>query len=176
MAESWLDESKQWFAIHVWAAREPISAAHLRARGYEVFLPMYRERRRWVDRVKIVDKALFPGYLFCRSVGSVLGKVVTAPGVIHIVGDGYRPTAISTHEIEALQRVVAQGVPLEPADYLRVGQRVRIEFGPLQGTEGVIQRVKHRDRLILSVTALQRSVAVEVAAGWLITLAGPCVI
>jgi len=43
-----------------------VAAATLRGKGYEEFLPLYRSRRRWSDRIKELDVPLFPGYLFCR--------------------------------------------------------------------------------------------------------------
>lgn len=55
-----------WFAVQVWSGREHLSARHLAQRGYDVFLPCSRERRRWSDRIKVVERALFAGYVFCR--------------------------------------------------------------------------------------------------------------
>jgi transcription antitermination factor NusG len=161
------DHLAEWFAIHVWTGREHLTAKQLQMRGYEVFLPVYQERRRWADRVKTVEKALFAGYVFCRMSGTVIGKILTTPGVIHIVSDGHHPLPIPAAEIAGIQRVVSAGVPLEPWTHLQVGDRVRIAFGPLEGTEGMVLRMKNRQRLVLSITALQRAVAVEVEADWL---------
>lgn len=158
-----------WFAAQVWAGRERASADHLRCRGYDVLLPEYCEYRRWSDRVKKTDKALFTGYVFCRLNGDVFGKVLTAPYVIRIVGDGEGPLPISDDEIDAIQRLVKAGVQSEPYPYLRMGERVRIAAGPLTGTEGVLLRAKGRHRLVLSISLLQRSVALEVDADWLMT-------
>src|SRR5213592_3708640 len=88
------DLMRQWFAAQVWVGRERQCEKHLAARGYEVFLPRYRDRRRWSDRVTTVDRALFPGYLFCRMSLEVFGKVVTPPGLIRIVGDGRQPIPV----------------------------------------------------------------------------------
>lgn len=64
--------------------------------------------------------------------------VVTTPGVIRIVGDGARPLPIPAEEIEAIGRIVDAGSAVEPWHYLQVGRRVRVEFRPLRGTEGII--------------------------------------
>jgi transcriptional antiterminator NusG len=159
--------TREWFAVQVRSAREQISALHLRERGYEVFLPCYREHRRWSDRIKVVERALFAGYVFCRLEPGVSGKIVTAPGVIRIVGDNSGPLSIPAHEIEAIQRIVATTLSAEPWPVPRVGQRVRIELGPLQGIEGIVLAVKNHQRLVVSIPLLQRAVAVELDSNWI---------
>jgi transcription antitermination factor NusG len=159
----------EWLAVQVWCGREHISATHLRLRGYEVFLPRYRERRRWSDRIKVVDRALFAGYVFCRIDGDVVGRIVTAPGIIRIVGDGRGPLPVAAHEIEAIQRIVETHLSAEPWLAPHVGQRVRIEAGPLCGIEGVVLVAKNRHRLIVSISLLQRAVAVEIDSAWITT-------
>ena len=156
----------EWFAVQVWTGREQPCAMHLRARGYEVFLPCYQERRRWSDRVKRIERALFAGYVFCRITPAVAAKLVTTPGVLRIVGDSHGPLPIRTEEIEAIQRIVETGRATEPWPYLQIGECVRIETGPLRGTEGVVLRVHNQHRLIVSVSLLQRSVAVEINPEW----------
>jgi transcriptional antiterminator RfaH len=152
----------EWFAVQVWSRREHVSAKHLQLRGYEIFLPCYHDRRRWSDRVKVVDRALFTGYLFCRFDAKVADRLITAPGVISIVGDGSGPLAIPAHEIEAIQRIVDAPYTAEPWPMLHAGQKVRIEVGPLRGIEGVLLRTKNSQRFVVSVSLLQRAVAVEI--------------
>jgi transcription antitermination factor NusG len=160
------DTMPYWVAVQVCAGREQLSAAHLGRRGYEVFLPCYHEHRRWSDRVKKVERALFAGYLFCRLGTPVTAKIITAPGVIRIVGDSERPLPVPTHEIEAIKRVVETRLNAEPWPYLETGQCVRVECGPLRGTDGIVLMVKNRHRLVVSISLLQRSVAVEIEPAW----------
>jgi transcription antitermination factor NusG len=160
----------EWFAVHVRAGREQSTAGHLRGRGYEVFCPTYRERRRWSDRIRTAERALFAGYVFCRITTAAHWKVVTAPGVIRIVGDRSGPLPVSASEIAAIQRIVELQHAVEPWPFLQAGRPVRVECGPLRGTEGVVLRAKDRHRLIVSVSLLQRSVAVEIDPAWVIGL------
>ena len=62
------------------------------------------------------------------------------------MGDGTRPLPVAAHGVEALQRVVETALDLEPCAYLSVGQRVRVDAGPLRGTEGIVIRVNQRAR------------------------------
>jgi transcription antitermination factor NusG len=161
-----MSPASDWYAVQVWAGREQSCATHLRSRGLEVFLPLYRERRRWSDRVKQVERALFGGYLFCQLGARGLWQAVQSPGVVRVVGDGRRPLPLALADVVAVQRIVSSGVAAEPWAFLQTGQRVRVEVGPLRGTEGIVLCVRGLRRLVVSVALLQRAVAVELNADW----------
>jgi len=151
-----------WYALHVRSRFEKAVAAALQGRGVEEFLPVYKARRRWTDRIQTVTFPLFPGYVFCRlEIGRRL-PVLTIPGVISVVGTGKVPAPLPDHEIEAIQAVASAGVPAVPWPYLKEGQKVRIVRDALKDVEGILIKVKNDFRLILSVTILQRAVAIEV--------------
>jgi transcription antitermination factor NusG len=156
-----------WYAIRVQAKFEKVASTVLRQKGFEEFLPLYRAKRSWSDRVKQLDLPLFPGYLFCRlDIAERLLPVVTTPGVLGIVSAGRDPVAIPDQEIELVQAVIRSGLPAMPWPTLSAGALVLIEHGPLAGVEGVVLDVDKKCRLIVSVSMLQRSVAVEVEREW----------
>lgn len=128
---------------------------------------MYRSRRRWSDRFKQLDLPLFPGYLFCRfDYPDRVGPVLTTPGVIGIVSAGKTPIPVAEEEIEAVKRIVHSGLAAQPWPFLRVGSNVYIERGSLTGLEGFVISANKVHRLVVSVTLLQRSVAVEIDRDW----------
>ncbi len=151
-----------------------MASATLRGKGFEEFLPLYRSRRRWSDRVKELDLPLFPGYLFCRfDVQDRLLPILTTPGVISIVGAGKTPVAVSAEEIAAVQAIVRSGLPAQPWPCLAVGSTVFIERGPLAGIEGIALNVDKAYRLVVSVPLLQRAVAVEIERDWVRPVSPP---
>ncbi len=158
--------SYPWFALQVRSRYENIVTAHLSGMGYESFLPLYKCRRRWSDRFKEIESPLFPGYVFCRLNPLDRLPILTTPGVFHIVGIGKTPVAIDETEIAAIQDAVKSGLPWQPWPFVQIGQRVRIEHGPLCGLEGVLLDFRGRHRLVLSVTLLQRSIAVQIEDAW----------
>ena len=151
-----------WFALQVRTRNEAGVAEQLSGRGYERFLPLYKVRKRWSDRIKEVDAPLFPGYLFCRFDPQDRLPILKTPGVMQIVGFKNGPVPVDESEIQALLTVIAAGAPHQPWPLLTAGDRVRIESGPLLGLEGILTEVRRSHRLVLSVTLLQRSVAVEI--------------
>ncbi len=159
-----------WYALRVRPRFEKKIATTLLTRGYEGFLPLYRNRSQWSDRVKEVLLPLFPGYLFCRIDLRSRLPVIDTPGVIQIVGIGKEPYPVEEEEIAALQAIVVSGLQAEPSSLFRAGQPVRIAAGPLAGVEGTLIGFKGERKLVVSVTLLQRSVAVNVDESWVIPI------
>jgi len=155
-----------WFALQTKSRYEHFVAAMLSGKGYEPFLPVYTCRRQWSDRMKDFELPLFAGYLFCRFDPDDRLPILTTPGVIQVVGIGKKPVPVDDAEINAIKTLVCSGLPGQPCAFLQVGQHVRIERGPLAGVEGILTGFRGRQRLVLSVTLLQRSVAVEVDGAW----------
>lgn len=151
-----------WFALRVRSNYERITGAHLRQRGYEEFAASSKIEKRWSDRTKLIEKFLFPGYIFCRFDPHDRLAVVSAPGVVDVVGFGKVPEPIPDAEVERVRRMVESGLPVTPFPYVKVGQAVLIERGPLSGVEGILVEVKDKVRLVVSVNLLQRSVSAEV--------------
>ena len=155
-----------WFAVLVKTGREKTANVLLENAGYECFLPVNRSTRRWSDRTKLIDVPLFPGYLFCRMNPHNRLTVLMTPGVLQIVGVGKTPIPVEEEEIEAIQRVQKSGLSAMPWPYMQVGNVAEILEGPLRGLTGIVVKIKSGVKLVLSVSLLQRSVAVEVARDW----------
>jgi transcription antitermination factor NusG len=164
------EASYPWFAVQVRTQREEGVAEYLTGKAYEWFLPTYKRRRHWSDRVREVQVPLFPGYLFCRFDPQDRLPILKTPGVIQIVGYNRVPVPVDEQEISAIQKLVASGLPNQPWPFLAVGDKVKIESGPLRGLEGILASVKGNHRLVLSVTLLQRSVAVEIDSAFVESL------
>jgi transcription elongation factor/antiterminator RfaH len=157
-----------WYALQVRSRKEGFIASQIQGQGIECLLPMYKSVRKWSDRVKESEQPLFPGYLFCKFDFQNRRPVVTTPGVLQIVGFGRTPVPVPEQEIQALQLAVSSGMPKQPWPYLEVGQRVRVIYGTLTGLEGILVNMKGNHRVVLSVSLLQRSVAMEVETSWLV--------
>src|SRR4051812_35198409 len=151
---------KFWFAIAVKPRYEQVIASALQAKDLQAFVPVYKARRRWSDRVKEVKLPLFPGYVFGHFAWNQRNVTCTLPGFIRVVTFGERPTPIDDREIQTLRQIADAGGLVEPYPFLREGQRVRIKKGALAGIEGILVTGGGAPRLAVSITLLQRSVAV----------------
>ena len=163
-------DTRRWFAVRVKSQRERGIAASIGSKGFEEFLPLYQCRRRWSDRMKSMELPLFPGYVFCRIDPLIRLPILTVPGVLHFVGIGRIPAPIDDAEMAAIQCAVRSGLRVEPSAYLEIGQRVRLEEGPLAGLEGILIEIRKQYRVVVSLSLLKRSVAVEIERHWVTPL------
>lgn len=166
------EDNASWFALKT-STHERNVAECLRMKGFESFLPLYRSRKRWSDRYKDVQVPFFPGYVFCRFDVTNRLPILLTQGVSFILGSGKTPVPIPDHEIAALQKVVSSGLVAGPCPFLEVGQRIQIGEGPLEGVDGVLLDIKNNWRVVVSVSLLQRSLAVEIDRQWVRTILVP---
>ncbi len=157
------EAARRWCALYTTARHEKRIAQHLRMRGIEHFLPLYRTQRRWRDGSKAtLELPLFPCYLFVRIYRAERVRTLEVPGALAIVGGtGKEPAALSDGEIESLRAGLSER-RIEPHPLLVAGQRGRIRSGALAGMEGVIVRMKGNYRVVITLELIMQSIAVEV--------------
>ena len=152
----------RWYALYVRSRHEKTVENSLRSKRYNVFSPSYRTKRKRVDRIAEIEVPLFSGYVFCQFDPSKRLPVLMTPGVVGVVGRGNRPEPVDDTEIDSMRTVALAGRSVQPWPFLRLGQRIRMQSGPLTGVEGIFLRVQDEDHLIVSVTLLQRAVSVRI--------------
>jgi transcription termination/antitermination protein NusG len=152
----------RWYALYVRSRHEKIVETGLKGKGYCAFSPFYRTKRQRVDRIAAIDVPLFPGYVFCRFDPNKRLSILTTPGIVRIVGAGNRPEPVDDTEIASIRTLALSGHPVQPWPFLRSGQRIRVQAGPLLGAEGIFLSVKDEYHLVVSITLLQRAVSVVV--------------
>jgi transcription antitermination factor NusG len=151
-----------WYAVYTRSRHEQFVKKQLDGKEVENFLPLYEKISQWKDRKKAVTLPLFPGYLFVRIPLRERVKVLKTFGAVNIVGNGQGPLPIPEDQIQNVQSFVKGGLRLDPHPYLKLGNKVRICEGPLEGMEGILIRKKNQVRLVVSVDLIQRSVSVEI--------------
>jgi transcription antitermination factor NusG len=148
-----------------------VVAQAIAEKGYPEFLPLFRRRKRVGGQIREVEEPMFPGYVFGRFDVNRRLPILVTPGVRAIVGSGKVPIPVEDGEIEALQVVGQSGLEARPWPFLEVGQWVRIDHGAMQDLEGILVATRKQHRLVVSVTLLERSVAVEIDEAWVTPIA-----
>jgi transcription antitermination factor NusG len=154
-------EQLSWYAIQVVTKKEKQVANALLQKGYECFLPVYPKRSVWSDRSKVLSVPLFSGYVFSRF--NVLRRmpILVTPNVRAVIGNGKVPAPVSESDLNAIRVALKNGLPIEPYDSLQKGDVVVVTKGPLAGIEGSFVQYRGASRLVLSVSLINRAVAVE---------------
>ena len=153
-----------WYAIRTRSRHEKVVDQQLASRGVEAFLPLVDRRRRWKDRWKEVSFPLFPGYCFARFPNENRLAVLTAIGVVQILGINGQASPIPDDQIEAVRQLVTSTLPCDPHPYLREGMEVEVVHGPLAGIRGTLVRKGGRARLVVAIHLIQQSASVELDA------------
>jgi transcription antitermination factor NusG len=90
--------------------------------------------------------------------------VLQTQGVISFVGTAARAEPIPDEEIESLRTVLLNSSTFVCHPYLKEGMLVDVIQGPLRGVRGRLLREARGARLVLSITLIQRAVAIEIDA------------
>jgi len=157
-------EALTWFAIRTRSRHEKVVERQLREQGIDAFSPFMSQIRQWSDRRKVVETPLFAGYAFVRIASSPEDRlrVLKAQGVVDFVGGQGHGIPIPTEQIEAVRAVIAGNLPIAQHVFLRVGQRVRVRGGSLDGVEGILVAQNGSRNLVISVEPIQRSLSIRI--------------
>jgi transcriptional antiterminator RfaH len=162
--ESYTLTKESWYAVHTRPKHERAVAQKVQEQGIATFLPLITELRRWSDRKKKIELPLFSCYLFTRLLptNEQRLRVLRVDGALQFVGMRGRGSPIPDDQIEAVRMIVNGPFPISSFPFIRTGQRVRIRNGALRGIEGTLQACNGEQSLIVSVDAIQKSLAVRV--------------
>ena len=154
---------ERWYALYTRSRHEKAVAALLQQKGVTTFLPLFSRVHRWSDRRKTVQVPLFPAYTFVKvdATPETSVRILQTPGVVGFVGMGRRGVPIPEKQIEDIQTVLAQNIPCTSFPFLRVGQRVRVRGGCLDGIEGRLVTLKGNRSLVISVEPILHSLAIS---------------
>jgi len=156
-------EPDVWFAVQTRYRFEKKVAEQLLGKGIGVFLPLRKESRDWSDRKKVITVPLFPGYAFVHSNRSIIRRllILQTSGVMGFVSFAGTAAIVPQKQLESLQLLLAGEVPFSLHPFVKVGQRVRIRGGCLEGLEGLLTQ-QDKGKLVISIESIQRSLAIEV--------------
>jgi len=149
-----------WYALKVRTGGEFAAVDALRHRGFTSYSPTQKERRRYSDRMKVIETAVFPGYVFCQFDFQEKLPIISCPGVEYIVGFAGVPSPVPEDELLNVSRMIAAGA--SATHVLTCGQRVRVTHGPLEGIEGVLVRGATGDRLVVSIKLLNQGASLHI--------------
>lgn len=156
------EASPNWFAAYTTPRHEKAVVRQFEVRNLESFLPLCSSVSRWKNGCRVVvDRPLFPNYVFVHVRRREAVKVLQVPGVLSVVSAGREPVALPYAEIESLRAGLPQH-HFEPHPYLAVGEKVRIATGSLAGMIGILVRKKNQSRVVLTLDLIRQSVSVEI--------------
>ena len=157
-------QNPMWYAIQTRSNFERRVCSELADRGVESYCAAFREGRQWADRKKIIERPLFPGYVFARfeDCSEARLRVQKTAGAVRILGNQNRIEPVPEIEIESIRKMLESKRGCMPHPFLKEGSRVRVRRGALKNAEGILLRHKNEARLVMSINLLCKSIATEV--------------
>lgn len=152
-----------WYAIQTRYRFEKKVTTHLQQKRMETFLPLLREVHRWTDRSQTVETPLFSGYTFARinPISESRMDLLRTEGVIGLIEFAGQAVPIPNKQIEDLPLLLSRKLPCALYSFLKIGQRVRVRGGCLDGLQGTLDECGGK-KLVITIDSIQRSVAVRI--------------
>lgn len=136
------DSKKKWYALYTKPRWEKKVNKALEQKGIEAYCPLNRVKRKWSDRMKIVEEPLFKSYVFVRVEENERTEVRYVDGVLNFVYWNGKPAIVRDDEIIEIKKflndyenVEVKNINMRPAD------EVVINAGVMVGATGRVLRV-----------------------------------
>ncbi len=137
--------SLKWYAVYTRPRWEKKVNGLLLQKGIEAYCPLNKVRRKWSDRIKIVEEPLFKSYVFVKINDEDLTSVRMTNGIVNFVYWNGKPAVIKEKEIQTIKRFLDEYENVEVMKMeLAEGDRVQVIAGPMMDKEGKILEVKNK--------------------------------
>jgi transcription termination/antitermination protein NusG len=162
-AQSSTDKAANWYVVQTKYRVENRVTFELGAKGFQTFSPTLDEVHRWSDRSKQIHIPLFSGYIFVHTklTPDARTHVLQTAGVLRFVEFGGGAASVPAKQIADLQTLLQSTLPCSLHSFLKIGRRVRIRGGCLDGMEGILEQSGDK-KLVISIDCIERSVAVQI--------------
>lgn len=159
-------DNKCWFPFYTKPKHEKRAYEKLIAEGYEAYLPLTKSIRKWSDRKKTIQEPLIKSYVFAKVYKKDLYKILSLYGISRYISFNGKPAIIRNSEIESLKKLIDSETKIEVTDGLvDIGEKVKIKSGPMAGLEGEIIEHKGKNKLVLKLESIGKSLLVTIETG-----------
>jgi len=152
-----------WLVIYTKPRWEKKLADQLADKGFEVYCPTQRVKRRWSDRTKWIDQPLFSSHIFVHLEPERRDAVYFTPGFVRFLFWNKRPAVVRDEEIATLRRWLNdfdhEAISVEA---YQPGTSIKVQSGPLQGREATVLE-QRGTKLELYLEDLQVKVSVDIS-------------
>lgn len=157
-------EKLNWYAFVTRSRYEKVCEKLLKAKGFEVFLPLQKVSRKWSDRIKEIEKPLISGYIFVRIDNKFKFDVLNTEGVARIISFNNIDAIIPEKDITNIKNLLSFSNNIETIDLgLEIGKEIKITSGPLKGLKGKLLKIKNKGKIIIEIESIGKGIIVEIS-------------
>ncbi len=155
MIESKPIEAGQWYLLETKFRQEKKAAQELRQQNISIFLPLHKREKIIRGNKIIKEEPLFSRYIFAYLVFETTDwvSIRSTRGISNIVEFGNGPLIVAQTIIDELMKI--DSLPEEP--YIKVGEKVRVVSGPLEGLRAIYQIPDGSSRAYILLEFMQQN-------------------
>jgi transcription antitermination factor NusG len=137
-----MSTDKKWYALYTKPRWEKKVHRTLQIKGVESYCPLNKVRKKWSDRIKVIEEPLFKSYLFVRLDEAEKTEVRYVDGVLNFVYWNGKPAVVKDEEIIEIKKFMSEyeDVQVKKLD-VKPADKVVINQGVMMGTSGMVSRV-----------------------------------
>lgn len=159
-----------WYVVQVHTGNEESiriqCEEHIKSPVLEsCFIPRYEEKRKINGMWKVLERKLFPGYVFMvtDSPDHLFHSLKTIHGLTKLIGTGEDIIPLKEEEVDFILRFGGKEHLVGMSEGIIEGEKVIVTSGPLVGQEGLIKKIdRHKRKAWLELEMFGRMQRVEV--------------
>lgn len=130
---------KKWYVLTTKSRQEKKVTETLKNAGFTVYCPLQNVKRKWSDRIKIVEEPLFSGYVFIHIEDNKRDEIFDIVTSVRYLFWLKKPAVVRTKEIEAIQKWLGHF----DHEYIQVEKferdsLVQLNSGPFMGQKALL--------------------------------------
>lgn len=154
----------KWYVAYTFSKSEKKVHSKFKALGFESFLPLRLEKRKWSDRVKYIETPLFPGYVFVYTTKDQLMKLEKIDRVVRFVTFGDKFATIRSDEIGLIKKILSKNLDAKIDNRtLESGDIVEIKNGIFKGLQAAFVEELGKNRVIIKIGEIQQGLSIEIS-------------
>ncbi|MDX1957432.1 MAG: UpxY family transcription antiterminator [Leptospiraceae bacterium] len=161
------ETERNWYAVYTKPKSEKKLNQSLQTKKIQTFLPLLSQKKKWSDRIKIVEEPIFKSYLFVKiNFKEESLEVLKDKNAMQFVFFNGKPSTISENDISLIEIFLneyPEKIKIEELNKLQKGNEVEIQSGPFKGKKAIVEKVKNAYQVILNIPLLNRVIRLEVA-------------
>lgn len=161
-----------WYVLYVKHHHEKKVFEGLNDLSIKAFLPTTHVQSKRVDRKKVIEKLLFPSYVFVKINSSLdFYKTLSVKGACAYIRFGLEYAKISDAEIKNIEILLQNNriseVETASEENFKVGDFKSISYGPLAGLECQILNNSNNNKVIVRIDSLQKNIIATIPSNYL---------
>lgn len=157
------NNNKYWYPLYTKPRHEKKAYNNLLIEGFEAYLPMQKATKKWSDRKKTVNEPLIKSYVFARIKRHELYSVISLNGISRYISFNNKPAIVRDSEIDSLKKLIDAETKIEVTEgMIKPGKRIKLSSGPMAGFEGEIIEAKGKNKLLLRLESIGKTLFVTV--------------